>query len=445
MFHAHSRPRSGGPARRLRRSTIALFVALLSLSTLSAFSAGAAPAPKGATLGSDTLKKDKQAVFWNGVVGPEDAPKGGEPPECQTVTCDHFQLTIDLPSDTFSDPQRPGGIQVALRWPTEFDTLNLFVYKDGGLRGASAGIIATAQSLLLPSPENGTYDVWIQSDPDYSLNVSVAYEALAEVELDPPIQPIRRLLPDLEFRGTHTITFDTPSFPLFEADPPPGSSCFNSEAEEKGAQNCLRFDQIIANVGQAPLELRFAIPKDPSDTSNDVFERVYSSDKSYADQIAGFWEWHETHHHYHYTSFASTALWHSDKHGDTVGTNPVRESEKVSFCIADIKIDAWGKKGDGPRKYFAPDCLFPQDSDANFNYLIQGLSNGWSDVYEWYLPDQYIEVSGVPDGYYLMVFCADPDSEIEEASETNNCSKNLIHLDNMGTPQKSVTNLGPIP
>jgi hypothetical protein len=44
-----------------------------------------------------------------------------------------------------------------------------------------------------------------------------------------------------------------------------------------------------------------------------------------------------------------------------------------------------------------------------------------------------------------MVFCADPDSEIEEVSETNNCSKNLIRLDNMGTNQRSVTNLGPIP
>jgi len=51
-------------------------------------------------------------------------------------------------------------------------------------------------------------------------------------------------------------------------------------------------------------------------------------------------------------------------------------------------------------------------------------------------------VTGVPDGYYLLEFCADPDSAIEESSETNNCSSNLVQLLNMGTPQKTVVNLG---
>jgi subtilase family serine protease len=52
-------------------------------------------------------------------------------------------------------------------------------------------------------------------------------------------------------------------------------------------------------------------------------------------------------------------------------------------------------------------------------------------------------VTGVPDRYYLLEFCADLDSEIEEANETNNCSSNLIQLLHMGTPQKTVINLGP--
>jgi hypothetical protein len=74
----------------------------------------------------------------------------------------------------------------------------------------------------------------------------------------------------LEFRRSRVITFDSPSFPLFEPDPPPGESCFDSERIGQGAQNCLRFDQIIANAGQAPLELRFALPLDPNDSSKNV-------------------------------------------------------------------------------------------------------------------------------------------------------------------------------
>jgi len=46
--------------------------------------------------------------------------------------------------------------------------------------------------------------------------------------------------------GTERITFDTPSFPIFEPDPPAGSSCFVSETVEDGAVTCLRFDQSSA-------------------------------------------------------------------------------------------------------------------------------------------------------------------------------------------------------
>jgi hypothetical protein len=411
------------------------------------------------TLAKGTLRSVHTPLFWSGRVGPEDAPTGGEPPECQSVACDHFTLDINLPRGTFASPQRTGGVQVAIRWfgpetgphasvpgvpPCcgEFDTLHLYVYKDGKRVAASEGIIATAQSTLIPAAENGTYTVWIAYDPTYNLNPVVEYEALAEVEFAPRVAPRRALLPDLEFRGTRVVTFDTPSFPLFEVDPPAGESCFNSERAEEGAKNCLRFDQVVANRGSGAAELRFAIPKDPSDTRKNVAQRVYASDGSWSDRDGGEYEFHDTHQHYHYTSFAVTNLWAADRFGRKLGRAPVRTSRKVSFCIVDIEIDAWGKKGDGSRKYSAPNCLFPETGDANFDYLVQGLTAGWSDIYEWYLPDQYIEVSGVKNGYYILEFCADPDNSIQETDESNNCSSSLIRLSNMGTPKQSAQNLG---
>jgi hypothetical protein len=120
-------------------------------------------------------------LFWEGRVGAEDAPSGGEPPECADVPCDRFRLRIDLPIGTFQNPNRPGGVQVALRWfgnpgghtlpPDipgccgEFDTLHLWIYKDGALVAASPGIIATSQSAFLPEPENGWYDGAGRSGP----------------------------------------------------------------------------------------------------------------------------------------------------------------------------------------------------------------------------------------------------------------------------------------
>jgi hypothetical protein len=110
--------------------------------------------------------------------------------------------------------------------------------------------------------------------------------------------------------------------------------------------------------------------------------------------------------------------------------------------MADIRIDACVEKGDGPRTYFAPDCLFPAATDGVTDEYRQGINHGWADVYDWYIPDQYIEVSGVEDGYYRLEFCADPLDEIEEGDETNNCIVNHIRLTDMATPDRRVQVLG---
>ena len=407
------------------------------------------------------LDQKQQPLLWSGRVGPEDAPRGGEPVECAAVPCDRFRLRIDLPHGTFNNPNRPGGVQVALRWfgnpgghtlppgvPAccgEFDTLHLFVYKDGAPVGSSAGIIAVSQSAFLPAPDNGWYDIWIAYDPGYNVAPAVEYEALAEVEYLPKTRPVRRLLPDLTFRGTERITFDTPSFPIFEPEPPPGSSCFISEMVEDNALTCLRFDQIVANVGAGPLEIAYSVPAGtPPETETEfpVAQRVYRSNGTFADRPGGSVAYHGVHGHYHYSSFANALLWQSNPRGAKLGAAPVAASHKVSFCMADIRIDLWGEKGDGPRKYYAPDCLFPALSDGVTDHYRQGINNGWADVYDWYIPDQYIEVSHVPDGFYRLEFCADPFDALEEEDETNNCIANHIRLSGMAGPNKQVQVLG---
>jgi len=441
----------------IRRRTLALCALTFAL-TLPAIPHAAPPATDP---GSGALTQRQRPLLWEGRVGPEDAPTGGEPVECATVACDRFRLKIDLPHGTFRNPNRPGGVQVALRWfgnPAghtlppgvpgccgEFDTLHLWVYKDGALVAASPGIIAVSQSAFIPEPDNGWYDVWIAYDPTYNVAPFVEYEALAEVEYLAKTTPVTRLLPDLLFRGTERITFDTPSFPIFEPEPPPGSSCFLSEMLEDGAQNCLRFDQIIANRGAGPAEIAFQVPTNtiPAEgTSFPVSQRIHRSNGTFTDRPAGTVAYHGIHGHYHYSSFANALLWQSNARGTRLGHEPVAASHKVSFCMADIRIDAWAEKGDGPRTYYAPDCLFPYSSNGTIDEYRQGINRGWADIYDWYIPDQYIEVTGVPDGYYRLEFCADPLDEIKEEDETNNCIANHIRLSGMASPNKQVQVLG---
>jgi hypothetical protein len=438
----------------------AVLVSLQSMS-VQAESSSAKTNEQAAGQTSGVLDQRQLPLFWQGRVGPEDTPTGGEPPECADVPCDRFRLRLDLPDGTFQNPNRPGGVQVALRWfgnpgghtlPPgvpgccgEFDTLHLWIYKDGALVAASPGIIAVSQSAFLPEPENGWYDVWIAYDPSYNVAPFVEYEALAEVEFLPNVAPAKRLLPDLTFHGTERITFDTPSFPIFEPDPPAGASCFQSEMDEDGAQTCLRFDQIVANLGAGPIEIAYDVPSGATPDAGVPFpvsQRVYDSDGSFTDRPGGTVTYHGVHGHYHYSSFANALLWRSNDAGAKLGDAPVAASHKVSFCMADIRIDAWGEKGDGPRKYYAPDCLFPSASDGVTDQYRQGVNNGWSDVYDWYIPDQYIEVTGVPSGLYRLEFCADPFNELEEEREDNNCVVNHIRLSGMEGPDKHVQVLG---
>jgi hypothetical protein len=123
----------------------------------------------------------------------------------------------------------------------------------------------------------------------------------------------------------------------------------------------------------------------------------------------------------------------------------VRTGRKVSFCLADTEIDRWARKGDGPRTYNAPDCLFPASTSGGRDHFVQGITAGWADIYDWYLPDQFIEVSGVPDGKYILETIADPDSRLLEANEANNCIAMYVQLTGMGTPSASAEITGPGP
>ena len=116
---------------------------------------------------------------------------------------------------------------------------------------------------------------------------------------------------------------------------------------------------------------------------------------------------------------------------EAVGAKLTRTGRKVSSCTADIDIVFWGGKGDGPRTYNAPDCLAPASSDGAVDYFQQGITSGWEDVYDWYLPDQYTEVSGVPDGVYLLQTEADPDRLLVESDRSNNFGAVYIRLSQM--------------
>lgn len=73
----------------------------------------------------------------------------------------------------------------------------------------------------------------------------------------------------------------------------------------------------------------------------------------------------------------------------------------------------------------------PLADDAEFrdrSFIEMGISVGWADVYPWFIADQYIDISGMPDGDYALVVRQDVDKRVLEKSTENNTAIGCVHI-----------------
>jgi len=383
-----------------------------------------------------TVSSDGPAKFWSGDVA-QTGPATRGVPECAVSNCDHMKINVQLPANVWRT--KPGGVEVSIRWQGGFtDILGLYVYRAGMRLAASEAGVGLAQSVLVPSALNGIYDVYVRYMPGGESS-TIHYEGLSEVEYKPAANPARDLLPDLQARPQEHITFDRPLFDLFEPAPPPGQNCFDSERQELGAVLCLRFDQIMANIGTGPLDLRYS--RQAGVLQNEpVTQRIYKSTGGFRELSAGEVEFHPIHGHYHFTGFAQSQLWAANANGTRSSTAPASVGRKVSFCIADTDLDKWGVKGNGPTSYPAPNCLDPDSTANGVENFKQGMTNGFADRYTWDLPAQYVEASHLGDGLYRLETTVNPEHRLLEVTYSNNCVVVLVQLTGMGTgtPQAAI-------
>lgn len=185
---------------------------------------------------------------------------------------------------------------------------------------------------------------------------------------------------------------------------------------------CLRFETLVANFGDGALELRYRADQVASASS--VAQRVYASDGSFRDVPAGSYVFHPSHAHFHYVDFAVAALWRSDSTGRRLESAPIRSGRKAGFCLADV----YAYRGDTEPKYVPPYACYPNRVDGGGVSQVNGVSVDWVDVYDLATPGQYIEISGVPDGYYLLQITVDPDRRLHEQRTTDNVVWQRIRL-----------------
>jgi hypothetical protein len=156
-----------------------------------------------------------------------------------------------------------------------------------------------------------------------------------------------------------------------------------------GGESCSIVESCVDDVGNRRL-LNFSTTT-PNDGNTDlVMGRPEDRPELYT--------FGECHDHFHFDQYASYRLLTPD--GEVAATG-----HKQAFCLMDLE----------PRSDDAPAPRFDCDD--------QGISAGWADTYGRHLDCQWVDITGVPEGDYVLEVSVNFARIIPEMSYTNNIAR----------------------
>lgn len=179
-----------------------------------------------------------------------------------------------------------------------------------------------------------------------------------------------------------------------------------------GGSRLLRFSTTVRNTGEGPMEL---IGELDGNGNAEAIQLIQQSDGTVETHSAGELLTSATHRHWHLDNFALFELFPASARRDLDG--PAATQNKISFCLVDeVRIDPPPENvAEGPRFL---DC----------DWLHHGLSQGWSETYVADLPEQWVDITGLPDGRYALRVTLDPDDLLLEAKDSNNAALVFIEV-----------------
>jgi hypothetical protein len=462
----------------LHRRGLTVVVVLLAL-------LGGASSARADDKGSFALAKAGGTAAWRGSMSLGAFAAGAPPSElcAGSDACDAAKLQVKLPRGAWRG--RPGGMLVAIQWPYidgGYD-LDLYVYgPDGGLAGSSDTLaFSRNEGAWIENPRNGTYTVVIAPKVVWSVPRDLAerlgrpktgpldYRAFVEFERGLTIRrleqnaglsyvrtiiahgrrsarPVRPLLPDLvstkprEFhmqtgQGAHFYFFMDRGLRHAPSCYPQETTGLNQETPAPtadGPTRCLRWDQGEYNFGDGPLELHNYSNK--GDGTN-LYQRVYRTDGSVTQKLAGAVKFSSTHGHFHAQGFQDIGL-HARRSDGSRGRLIARPPNK-GICMVDIENDYFARtdrptnplQNDLPGTCDASTHLDPNDPTyPNEPYLQMGITPGFADIYPWFVADQYIDVSDIPDGKYVLRATVNRSRRIRESDYRNNSTQACVEI-----------------
>lgn len=209
------------------------------------------------------------------------------------------------------------------------------------------------------------------------------------------------LLPDLGMAKLSTVRIDTTTMP---------------------GHRLLRYTAVLVNVGPGPFEV-IGSRLDTSTPDMSVVQRVYDSSGSHTDTLVGTVMDYagDGHTHWHTEGIEGGTLVRLDN-GVKVGT-----LAKHGFCFFDnVKYRLTLPDAPQSAAYVQPPSCSPKQPNALTTSM--GLSVGWGDSYPASTVQQWIDITGLPNGKYRLTATADPGDVVSEASYANNSAWARIRI-----------------
>jgi hypothetical protein len=214
--------------------------------------------------------------------------------------------------------------------------------------------------------------------------------------------------------GTTTAAGESDVLPDLGMLPPKD---FSIQSRPRGVR-WLRFDAVVVNVGpglfdvfghgQADANGRLQVVQRIQDGAGGWSEVVSPAEMFYAEDGHNHWHVEELQH----WTIASV----NDR------ATVLRRGAKTGFCF----WDNYDYSANGPVVYHPSTtsaCIRRTDGT-----VPMGLSVGWGDEYPSSIAFQYIDISGLPNGEYVVTLAVDLDREFVEGDDDNNTAWATIKI-----------------
>jgi len=182
--------------------------------------------------------------------------------------------------------------------------------------------------------------------------------------------------------------------------------------EPPAGRRALRFPTTTVNIGMGTLEL---LGQTPTGSLQPVNQRIYRSNGTFYDRLAGNFTYHSNHGHMHFDDWTHFRL-REVLPGNGVGPI-VRTGVKQSFCIIETTVYDSSMPGYNNSAWGPYSCGWKQ-----------GTRPGRADTYGATLSGQYIDIVGLPDGVYWLEGEVDPLNHVLELDESNNIARVLVNI-----------------